>query len=182
MSFCKGLVDFVVEKVCNHAYLRVLEEIKQLEFNVKDVSIEQCSSCHLPFQGSACQECNSTWCGREYYCKKPTSGVFDKCLNACTDCLSTCHICNVQLCYFSFSCCNSGLSRGAQCAACNKYTCVNDSESENTVFLCKPCYYKNSKKIKLYFRASCLHKFICSLSHLLHIYNPHSKQIHPILA
>jgi hypothetical protein len=72
MNFCKGFV----EKVCNHAYLRVLEEIKQLNFNK---SIQQCSSCCLPFEGNICRGCNKTWCGREYYCKKTEKGVFYRC-------------------------------------------------------------------------------------------------------
>jgi hypothetical protein len=119
-GFDNGFKNAFVNSVCNHAYLRVLEDIAKTDS--KDNMVFKCSHCNLFYNGNFCDRCEEGWCERDYYCKKPSNehGVFDYCPNVCNACLPKCHVCKKAICFYE-NCC---MSKGSICSDCRIMVCL----------------------------------------------------------
>jgi hypothetical protein len=143
-GFDNGFKNAFVNSVCENAYLHVLEDIKELDY---DDTVSKCTYCKLPYNGQFCCICDKGWCGRDYYCKRPfdDQGVLEKCLNGCNECLPKCHVCNDFLCFFAMCC--DRLTKGLRCRDCSVLLCIKHTISINGFNYCE--LHIPKKKIKI---------------------------------
>ena len=123
MEIDKRFINYIAEKVCEHNYTKLINDLTNLDYSN---NIKKCSYCNLPHDKKRCITCRMSWCEREYYCKKPTNykGIDGKCCPeypVCIGCFYKCYIegCNTSACAIL----KENLCKVFRCYNCKKTVC-----------------------------------------------------------
>jgi hypothetical protein len=134
MNIDKRLLEHIAEKVSQHKFTRLIDDISQLQYC--SPKINQCSYCHMPHNRNECYTCYMSWCGREYFCAKPldnrgvisvisTTSDDNTCGRGCIACYKKCFNCDQQGCGLKHIDCPI-----IRCYSCKKYACKSHHASE----------------------------------------------------